>query len=99
MTVCNCIFLYMSTIKARQRALYQDPLAVRRHRILAGLGQVALAERADITAAHVSKIETGKGSASPDVLNRLADALGCSVVELLAAELQPEPVKPAQAAK
>lgn len=79
----------MSTITARQRPLYQNPLAVRRHRILARLGQVALAERAQITPAHVSKIETGHASASPEVLARVADALGCQVLDLLADELQP----------
>lgn len=74
----------------RRRPLYQNPGAVRRRRLAAGLGQLALAEKAQITAAHVSKIETGRSSAGAGVLRRLADALGCTVEELLAEELQVE---------
>ncbi len=79
----------MSTITPRRRALYQDPAAVRRHRILAGLTQTALADRAEITDAHVSKIENGKSSVSPAILARIANELGCPVVALLSPELQP----------
>ncbi|MCK2214246.1 helix-turn-helix domain-containing protein [Actinomadura sp. ATCC 31491] len=80
----------MSTITPRRRALYQNPAAVRRHRILAGLTQMALAARAEVTDAHVSKIENGKSSVSPEVLARIANELGCKVTDLLAPELQPQ---------
>ncbi len=81
------MFLSMQTTTPRQRPLNQNPVAVKRLRIAAGLRQVALAKRAKITAAHVSKIETGRNSAGPEVLGRLAKALGCPVEELMAEEL------------
>lgn len=81
------MFLVMQTTTPRQRPLNQNPAAVKRHRLAAGLGQVALAERAKITPSHVSKIETGRASAGVEVLGRVAEALGCKVEELIAEEL------------
>ncbi|WP_218038117.1 helix-turn-helix domain-containing protein [Acrocarpospora pleiomorpha] len=74
----------MQTTKPRQRPLIQNPEAVRRRRLAAGLGQVALGEKVGITHAHVSKIENGKSSAGAGVLFRLAGALNCTVEDLLA---------------
>lgn len=69
---------------ARMRALHQNPTAVRRRRLIAGLMQAELADRAQISPSHMSKIETGRKSAGVDVLHRLAGALGCKVEELIA---------------
>ena len=74
----------MPSTSVRTRALHQDPKAVRRRRLIARLQQAELAERAQISPSHVSKIEAGAKSASVDVLHRLAEALGCKVEELIA---------------
>ncbi|WP_405930356.1 helix-turn-helix domain-containing protein [Streptomyces sp. NBC_00827] len=67
----------------------QDPARVRRKRIEAGLSQIALAAMAELSPAHMSSIErrgrSGRG-ASPKVLARLADALGCEISELMPPE-------------
>jgi transcriptional regulator with XRE-family HTH domain len=58
------------------------------------LSQLGLALQADISARHVSQIETGKAQASRDMVVRLADALGLPLRErnalLLAAGYAPE---------
>ncbi|MFF0867664.1 helix-turn-helix domain-containing protein [Nonomuraea sp. NPDC003560] len=69
---------------ARIRPLHQNPKAVLRRRLLARLEQAEVAERAQISPSHMSKIETGARSASVDVLHRLAIALECTVEELIA---------------
>ncbi|WP_078854352.1 helix-turn-helix domain-containing protein [Streptomyces sp. NRRL F-5135] len=66
------------------RAHYQDPGAVRRRRIAAGLTQQALADRAGLSKGHVSGIERGLAGASAPALGRLATALACEVEDLMA---------------
>lgn len=74
----------MTSTSARTRPLHQNPKAVRRQRVIARLEQAELADRAQISASHMSKIESGAKSASVDVLHRLAEALDCEVEELIA---------------
>lgn len=66
----------------------QDPGRVRRKRIEAGLNQTALARKAGISKNHMSMVERGVAGASPGVLARLAEALGCQTADLM----PPEPV-------
>lgn len=65
------------------RRLSQDPDALFRLRMQAGLTQGQLAERAGLSKGFVSKLESGKSSASAEALNRLAKALGRPVVALM----------------
>ena len=43
-----------------------------------------MAEKVGVTAAHISKIETGRSAISTDVLERIAKALGVPMAELVA---------------
>lgn len=62
----------------------ESPLRVwREHR---GMTAAQLAEAAGITPAHVSKLESGKGSPSVAVLVKIAKALNVSVEELISPE-------------
>ncbi|MGW2934822.1 helix-turn-helix domain-containing protein [Streptomyces sp. NPDC001156] len=62
----------------------QNHQALRRRRIERGLNQVELAAKVGITPSHMSVVERGRRGASPRVLNRLAEALGCEITDLLA---------------
>jgi transcriptional regulator with XRE-family HTH domain len=63
--------------------LTQDPERIFRKRNEAGLQQKELAARAGITPSRMSRIESGQFAAAPDVLHRLAEALGCPVTDLM----------------
>ena len=67
--------------------LIQDPRAVVRHRVLAGLRQKDLAQAADISPNHLCNIERGTRSPSVVVLHRLAEVLDCEPKALMAREL------------
>lgn len=69
------------------RSLNQNPLALRRKRVAAGLSKKKLAEMAEISPTHMSQIELGQRSVSEEALLRLAEALGCETEELMAEEL------------
>ncbi len=60
-----------------------DRAELTRRRWLARLKQWELAELAGISTSQISRIESGKVGASPATLGRLADALGCTVADLL----------------
>jgi transcriptional regulator with XRE-family HTH domain len=55
---------------------------LKRHRVLAGLTQEELAERAGVHRVSVVEIERGKRPARPRTLKKLADALGVSTRDL-----------------
>lgn len=60
-----------------------DGEAVRRRRKDAGLSQVDLAERAEISSGYLSQIETGaRPSVGPTTWKQLAAALNCSAAEI-----------------
>ena len=52
------------------------------YRKLAGLSQEALAERLEISIKHLSTLETGKGFASAELLEKISAALNVSVSAL-----------------
>lgn len=52
-----------------------------------GLRQQDLAEVAGTSPSHLSNIEAGKSQPGPQLLTRLADALGVSPADLLAEEV------------
>ena len=57
--------------------------AVREARLEAGLTQMALAEKAELTLNYVGEVERGEKLASIDTAARLAGALGMSAADLL----------------
>ncbi|MFE4939909.1 helix-turn-helix domain-containing protein [Streptomyces sp. NPDC056649] len=65
------------------RAHYQNPAALRRRRIEAGLTQKALADLAGLSKGHISGLERGLAGASAPALSRLATALTCDVADLM----------------
>lgn len=60
---------------------------VRRLRARAGLSQAALAERSGISRRTIIKLEAGEANISLTGLDRLADALGSTFIDLVAAPL------------
>lgn len=66
-----------------RQPLNQDPAKLRTKRLEAGLQQKDLARLADCSRSHVSEIEKGYRSASPQLLHKFADALDCPVGELI----------------
>ncbi|MBB4642762.1 helix-turn-helix domain-containing protein [Rhizorhapis suberifaciens] len=49
------------------------------------MSQAELSERSGIAASHLSYIEHGKANPTLEVLEHLADGLGCTVLDLLGA--------------
>ncbi|HEX7631288.1 MAG TPA: helix-turn-helix transcriptional regulator [Lacunisphaera sp.] len=70
---------------------FHDPAEVRLRRKRAGLSQRQLANKAKITAAHLCNIELGKTEASPPVLQRIAKALGCRVIDIERRDAEKKP--------
>jgi transcriptional regulator with XRE-family HTH domain len=67
---------------------------VRRRRLLARLGQEALADRARIHRTHLSLIERGKRTPTLYVVHLLARALGTTMVDLIAdVESENQPIE------
>lgn len=74
--------MYSSSSPRRQHVrapLNQNPEALRVARIAAGLRPIDLARAADIAKSTMSEIESGNRSASPELLGRFAQILGCDV--------------------
>lgn len=63
-----------------------DRNRLRRERTKAGLQQKELAAKSGSSTAHISRLELGRCGVSPELLHRLAEALGCTVTELMPAE-------------
>lgn len=80
-------------MEERRLRLDHDPARIRRRRVAARLELTALARLAKISKSHLSKIENGLTNPSPIVLGRIADALDCTVADLMAAA--PEEAKSA----
>ncbi|MGV4984577.1 helix-turn-helix domain-containing protein [Streptomyces sp. NRAIS4] len=64
----------------------EDPRAFRRRRIEAGLSQTELAKQAGVAPSHISDVENGRAGFSPKNLKAIADALGCTIRDLLLPE-------------
>jgi DNA-binding XRE family transcriptional regulator len=76
--------------RSAPRVLHQEPAAVAWARKKAGLTKRALARQVGISEQLMNEIESGWRSATPSVLPRIAEALGCPVVAL-----ERKPTKPA----
>lgn len=77
----------MQSSHSGTRVLNQSTLALRRLRVAKGLSKVKLAELTGISTTHMTQIELGQRSASPEALARLALALGCEPEDLMSEEL------------
>lgn len=62
------------------------PAALKTTRELAGYHQARLARETAISKSYLSEIESGTRPGSPGVLKRIADVLGCSLLDI--AELE-----------
>ncbi|WP_327377945.1 helix-turn-helix domain-containing protein [Streptomyces sp. NBC_01216] len=60
-----------------------DPKRMARRRIEAGLSQTDLAEKADVSKQLVCTVEGGKANFSPGNLAKIANALDCTIADLL----------------
>jgi transcriptional regulator with XRE-family HTH domain len=67
------------------KRINQDPVKLWRHRVAAQMTMSQLAKKAGISKGHLSELEKAQPSrsASPDMLARLADALGCEITDLM----------------
>lgn len=70
----------------RHKELTQHPRRLRRKRIAAGLSAAELGKLTGYSKQHVSGLELGSHSASPECLLALARALGCEITDLMPAE-------------
>jgi transcriptional regulator with XRE-family HTH domain len=70
---------------------------LRRKRIIAGLDQADLAERAGLHQTHISLLERGKRGTTAKTLGILASVLGCDITDLMPDE-KPERTRKAKAA-
>jgi transcriptional regulator with XRE-family HTH domain len=61
---------------------FQDPVKLRRRRMLSGRSQTDIARAAGISRAHMCNLESGKVGASAPTLKAIADEIGCSVADL-----------------
>lgn len=77
----------MKTRDPSATRLYQNPKAILRHRLLAGLKQKDLAKAAGLSPNHLCNIEQGKRNAGVGALHRLAEALSCKPEDLMSKEL------------
>jgi transcriptional regulator with XRE-family HTH domain len=57
---------------------------LRRLRKAVGLSQEELAGRANVNRNYIGKLERKENSATTDMLAKLADVLGCDIVDLVA---------------
>jgi len=67
---------------------------LRNYRTAQGYSQAHLAEKADITTNYIGLIEKKKRFPSPDIIDRIATALGIDAIELFSNEKKmPEAIK------
>ena len=71
------------TIGVRLASVVPQLPGLRRLRLLAALSQKELAARAQMSQTTLSDLETGKTSARPSTVRKLATALGCTPAELI----------------
>lgn len=63
--------------------LTHDPRKLKLRRVAARLSVTKLAALAGCSKAHLSMLEDGQHGASPEMLGRFADALGCRITDLM----------------
>ncbi|MFC8583500.1 helix-turn-helix domain-containing protein [Streptomyces sp. NPDC057217] len=65
-----------------------DGPKIRRQRELSGYGLRRFANAAQITPGYLSRIERGLRSPQPEVMARIADALGCGIEDIQRCETE-----------
>lgn len=74
-------------VKSKEdRPKNQDPARLRRRRVAARLSITRLAAKAGCSVPYLWQLENGRYSASPEMLGKLADALGCEITDLMPPE-------------
>ena len=74
-------------VKSKQdRPKNQDPTRLRWRRVAARLSITELANKAGCSVPYLWQLENGDYSASPEMLGKLADALGCDITDLMPPE-------------
>jgi transcriptional regulator with XRE-family HTH domain len=74
-------------VKSKQdRPKNQDPTRLRRRRVAARLSITELAAMAGCSVSYLWQLENGDYSASPELLGRLADGIGCDITEIMPPE-------------
>lgn len=68
---------------AARSPLDHDPGLLRRRRIELGCAQAEIAQRAGVSAGHLSELERGTRNPSPPLLAALARALDCTTADLM----------------
>lgn len=68
----------------------EDPRQFRRRRIEAGKSITDLALEAGVSKSHLSDVENGRAGFSPKNLKKIADALDCTISDLLLPEADDE---------
>lgn len=68
------------------KSLSHEPRRLRYRRRAAGLTLEGLAARAGSSKGHLSQLENGMVGASPPLLGRLAEVLGCEISDLMPPE-------------
>lgn len=61
----------------------KSDLRIREFRLKAGLSQNALGKKAGVSQSHISEIESGDKKIGLAIAQKLAQALGCSLTDLL----------------
>lgn len=61
---------------------------IRRHRQTVGLSQEALADTCGLHRTYIGAIERGERNITVNTLARVAESLGCSVIDLLSGDVQ-----------
>lgn len=73
--------------------LDHDPEELRRRRVASGLRLVDVAERTGLAYGHIAELERGTRNPSPPALLALAEALGCTTVDLMSKPALPVPIE------
>ncbi|WP_306838200.1 helix-turn-helix domain-containing protein [Catenuloplanes nepalensis] len=68
--------------RAARSPLDHSPRRLRAQRVIAGLRLSELARRAEISKGTLSELESGTRNASPETLDKIATALGCTIADL-----------------
>jgi transcriptional regulator with XRE-family HTH domain len=80
--------LYHEHMTVTGRSIPTDGAAIKRARLRAGYGVIQFATKVGITYGHLSRIESGRSNASPDLVRTMADALGRKIDDFLSAEFR-----------
>jgi transcriptional regulator with XRE-family HTH domain len=90
--IIEAFMIALLTSRARGMMSLRDILAsnLKKYRRISGVSQAKLAEKADITTQYIAMIEVSRKFPSPEMLDRIAGALGIEAYQLFEAPPSPE---------